>query len=103
MKRIVILFTIISIFSTLPAQDTRSQKDSTVILQSIQDSLLKIKQDEIQKESLKQMDSNLSAFVKMQKERDKKQKQQLYVRIALGGLFLIVLIMGLMRRRKTIR
>jgi hypothetical protein len=46
------------------------------------------------------MNNNLNAFARMQQERDKKQRQQMYIRIALGVFFLVVLVVGLTRKRK---
>lgn len=46
------------------------------------------------------MDRNLKALVQMQKERENKQKKQAYIRIGLGVLFLSVLVVGIMRRRR---
>ena len=87
--------------NSLSAQDTLHAKDSAVSLQTALDSLQNKQADQIQKESLEQMDRNSDAFIKMQQEREKKQKQQTYIRITMGALFLVVLIVGLMRRRKT--
>ena len=43
---------------------------------------------------------NLDQFLSEMRERERKQRVQLYIRIALGAAFLIVLIIGLTRRRK---
>lgn len=103
MKRLIIVLTGFFILVNLPAQDSLSLKDPVAPLQNIniQDSLLKKQQEDLRKETHDQMDRNLSAFVRMQKEREKKEKQKIYVRIALGILFLIVLIVGLMRRSQA--
>ena len=43
---------------------------------------------------------NLEQFMAMQKEQQAKQKKQMWIRIGLGIFFLIILIVGIMRRRK---
>lgn len=43
---------------------------------------------------------DLDLFLADMKEREREEKQQLYIRIGLGAAFLAVLIFGLLRRRK---
>lgn len=43
----------------------------------------------------------LDSFLRMQKEREEKQKKAMWIRLGIGVLFLGVLIFGLLRRRKT--
>lgn len=50
--------------------------------------------------SQEQMNRNLDAFVRQQKEREKKEWQRAWMRIGLGMFFLVVLIVGMLRRRK---
>jgi hypothetical protein len=47
-----------------------------------------------------QNSKNLDLFLADMKERERKEKQQAYIRIGLGVAFLAVLIIGLIRRRK---
>ncbi len=65
-------------------------------------------------ESLKRLDSinienynkqntrNLNAFVKEMDERNKKQKQQMWIRLGFGVAMLVVLIVGLRRKKKKV-
>jgi uncharacterized protein YxeA len=56
--------------------------------------------DSINMESFnKQNEQNLQAFISAQKEREQKAKQRMYWRIGFGILMLIVLIIGLVRKR----
>jgi hypothetical protein len=48
----------------------------------------------------KDADRNISNIVRWQKERIDKEKRQAILRIALGVLFLVVLVVGLMRRTR---
>ena len=82
----------------VPAQDTVQlvKKDSATNVMSADSN----KQDEISESTLKQNEQNLNSFMKEIKERDRKEKQQMYLRFGLGLLFLVVLIIGLLRRRK---
>ena len=50
--------------------------------------------------SNEQMGRNMSRFVADRREQEKKQLKQTYLRLAFGVLMLIVLIAGLVRRRK---
>jgi hypothetical protein len=64
------------------------------------DSIMKKKQEENLKTDPEQNNSNLNSLVKEIQSRDKKEKQQIYLRIALGVLFFILLIIGLLRRSR---
>jgi uncharacterized protein YxeA len=103
MKKIVSPFIALLISVMVSSQDTippfRSDSVSDTIKQT--DSLFKKQQDENLQRSPEQNNQNSDAFLKEQKERDKKQKQQIYLRIAMGIFFLILLIAGLLRRRKS--
>ena len=43
---------------------------------------------------------NLNAIYEIQKERDKKQKRNAMIRIGIGVALLVVLVIGVMRRKK---
>ncbi|MBK6937811.1 MAG: hypothetical protein IPH18_13665 [Chitinophagaceae bacterium] len=45
-------------------------------------------------------DSNIDALIVLQKENNRKQRRAAIIRIALGLGFLVVLVVGLLRRRK---
>ncbi|MGG9971821.1 hypothetical protein ACQ33O_08530 [Ferruginibacter sp. SUN002] len=51
-------------------------------------------------QSQKQMDRNLEAFMAVQKENQRKAKQGAFIRIGIGILLLVVLIIGLRRKKK---
>ena len=89
--------------ATIPAQDSISpiNKDSAMNTMTSTDSLAKKQQDEISENSLKHNEQNLNVLMKEIRERDRKEKQQMYLRFGLGLLFLVVLIIGLLRRRKS--
>ena len=44
---------------------------------------------------------NLGGLVSMMKEREKKERQRMWLRIGLGIAFLIIAIIGIARRKKT--
>jgi len=50
--------------------------------------------------SNKQMARNMDAFLAERKEQERKAKQGAYIRIGFGVLMLIVLIVGLRRKKK---
>lgn len=52
------------------------------------------------KEDVKKYGKSLDAFLQEMKEKEKAQKRQLYFRIGVGVLFLIVLAVGLARRKR---
>lgn len=66
------------------------------------DSIMKKKEGVNLKTDQEPNNINLGSLVKEIRTRDKKQKQQMYLRIASGILFFILLIVGLLRRRKKI-
>ena len=61
-----------------------------------EDSLYKM---EVQR-SLQQNNRNLDRFLADMKEREKREERQMYIRLGIGVLFLAVLIIGLLRKRK---
>jgi len=67
--------------------------------QNLQDSLYRVQMQR----SLDQNSKTLDSFLAGMKEREKKEKQQMYIRLGLGAVFLTVLIIGLARRRKIKR
>lgn len=64
--------------------------------QQLQDS---IKRVQLQK-SLEQNSKNLDVFLADMKEREKKEKRRMYIRLAAALIFLAVLVYGLARKRK---
>jgi hypothetical protein len=71
----------------------------------ITDSLMKASTKRMMDEDVKRMtqnnEANLNAFVAMQKERERKQWQSIWIRLAIGGTFLIILIVRFVMRRKN--
>ncbi len=59
-----------------------------------------LRQKQLQRD-LENNNRNLDAFMAMQKERAAKQKKQMWFRLGFGSLMLVVLIVGLARRRKA--
>ncbi len=102
MKKIILCISISFLSFHSPAQDSlrRPNSDSIAELLNPMDSIKKKQQEENLKLDQEQNIRNLDALVKEIKERDKKAKQQMYIRLGLGLFFLIVLIVGLLRRRK---
>ena len=56
---------------------------------------------ELTEKSIQNMNNNTIAFVKMQEEQKKKQLRSSIIRISIGVVFLIVLIIGWRRKKKT--
>lgn len=50
--------------------------------------------------SQEQMSRNLDSFVAEQKEQQKKQLRNMYVRLGFGAAMLVILVVGLLRKRK---
>jgi hypothetical protein len=66
-------------------------------LEQFQDSVAKQVQIRQDQES---MDRNLNALLQVQKQRENKQRKEAIMRICIGVGFLIIMVIGLMRRRK---
>jgi|GEM_PF-3219748 len=71
----------------------------------ITDSLMKASTKRMMDEDVKRMsennERNLNAWSAMQKERERKQRQSNWIRLAIGGTFLIILIVRFVMRRKN--
>lgn len=102
MKKIFLLLCACFILENVPAQDSivSGNKDSVRIVLDNTDSLLKKKPEEVWQMTNEENGKNLNSFMKEIREIDRKEKQQMYLRFGLGLLFLVVLIIGLLRRRK---
>ena len=48
-----------------------------------------------------QMARNMDAFMAQRREQEKKDMQRVYWRLTFGGLMLVVLIVGMMRKKKA--
>lgn len=109
MRYLLILFLLIT--STIHAQLTKEQmqelhdntkkmdSQTNALNESINESIKTM--DSINRElSNKQMARNMDAFMAERKEQERKAKQGAYVRIGFGVLLLVVLIIGLRRKKK---
>ena len=97
------LFGILLLSSTIVfSQDSSSAKpgEKSTIVTSINDSLDKLRQDQLLQESMKRNEKNLVSFFKEQKERESSQKKRSLIRIGIGVAMLILLIFGLRRKAK---
>lgn len=100
MRRLLILFAcVLLIIPAFGQGDTLRQFDSAAYarMRWVNDSLEKIRMSE---QVRAETERGINALVQMQKERNENQKRQAYIRIGLGLLFLVVLVVGLLRRRK---
>jgi hypothetical protein len=99
-KVIALLFTCI-VLTTGNANDTSIAKP-VVTNNTVQtaDSAIKKEQDSTWQVTFEENGNNLNSLMKKISERDRTEKQQMYLRFGLGLLFLVVLIIGLLRRRK---
>lgn len=71
-------------------------------IQKVTDSLLTKRRDSIEMARFNEQSSrNLDGLVRVMKEREQKQKQQIWMRLGFGILMLGVLIFGLIRKRKN--
>lgn len=50
--------------------------------------------------SVEQMGRNMSSFMAQRSEQERKEKRQAYLRIGFGVLMLIILVIGLRRKKK---
>ncbi len=89
------LLTICSISQDVnnPAHDSQVHKQKSVVHE------ITVSSDSA--EAAREAQSTLIAALLSQKERKVKEKSQAMLRIALGALFLVVLMVGLMRRKNT--
>lgn len=96
------LILIIFLFFTLPIFGQPGSDTLPADIQTIQtDSLMKKKsENRFNKIDKEQMKRNLDSFLQMQKERKAKEKKQAFIRIGIGIAFLVILVIGLSRRRK---
>lgn len=99
MRALFSLLLLLLCWTQLPAQDsTPPLADS--LTQTVpgtwqkSDSLAK-------KESMDQMSNNLTRFLEIQKERERKQWNQALLRIGVGVFFLVVLIVGWRRNGRA--
>ncbi len=102
MRKVFLMLLILFSFHLL-AQNSLKQKADTAINSdfiSAYDSLNKIKEDSVFKETMEQNSRNLDDFLKYRKELEARQKRNALIRIGIGILFFIVLLVGLSRRRK---
>jgi hypothetical protein len=114
MRNILFFFFIITGLSSSAQTDKqldslrRSIKNQVAVTESLRvatDSLL-IKNagrnDSIEMAKFNEQNSrSLNSMVQMMKEREEKQRRQMWLRLGLGGLFLVILIIGLLRKRKA--
>ena len=105
MKNVIALLFGCIVLITGNANDTSTSKPVPInnpiqAIDKAADSLMKKEQEEVAEKTLVQNEQSLNSFMKEIRERDRKEKQQMYLRFGLGLLFLVVLIIGLLRRRK---
>lgn len=104
MRRLLMAFLLV--FSiTLFGQKKDSLSIDTASLSAINrsiDSSIKSYTDSINKQMIeRQTQQSIDFFVQMQKERKAKEKRDAIIRIAIGLVFLVVFIVGILRRRKA--
>lgn len=110
MRPFLVVAFLLQIVSYLPAHsqniDSISRAiDSTSLklkeadnrFQNLEDSLYKQKMQR----SLKEEGKAFDVFLSEMEERERKERRQLYIRIALGIAFLAILIIALVRRKKS--
>lgn len=107
MKKILLILSIFC-FTTAQAQtmdSTRVDLDalkrridsSTKMMDSLTNASLKRLQD---KEMERTLTSGNNYFFELQKENERKQRQQMYIRIAIGAVFAALFAVGIARRKK---
>jgi len=103
MRRILIVVLFQFLLTSASGQDTvplKTQADTNTPVLISMDSMLQRINDSMRKENLEQNNRNLDAFVALQKEREAKEKKRMYFRLGIGILFLAVMVIGLLRKRK---
>jgi hypothetical protein len=112
MRKIIVLFCLaVSLTVTGQTDDTAGQaarrqqrRDSIKSMQALRrDSLLEVLKAPDQQRISEDMRRSTEYFVQLQKENRAKQKRAAIQRIIFGGAMLVVLVIGLMRRRKKTR
>lgn len=106
----LLLFAIVPCFSQSgihtekAGNELLSVNDSTIVqLKREKDSLDDILEKQKRKEQLQSEASrNIDSILQLQEERKAKQKKAAFIRIALGLGFLIVLIIGLSRKKRKV-
>ena len=108
------LYTLAVLFCTVPGfSQNKSSRDKPKLLQdtsltqrirNLEDSLKEnfpSLQDSMERERIrKDAEKNLTALVELQEKRESKMKTGAIIRIAIGAILVIVMFIGLMRRRK---
>lgn len=97
-----VIFLLFSIAVYPQKPDSLSKDTSLPVISGSMNSSFESYADSINKEMIKrQTQSSIDFFVQLQKERKAKEKKQAIIRLSIGIGFLIILIIGLLRRRKA--
>ena len=101
MKKVIALLFTSMLLTTGNANDTSTTKPAP-INNPVQaaDSVIKKEVDSTGQLTFQENEKNLNSLMNEIRDRDRKERQQMYLRFGLGLLFLVVLIIGLLRRRK---
>jgi hypothetical protein len=111
-KSFILLFTLISITATAQKPDKLKELQESIAkhraeldsMQKANDSLFAVRMKRSDSAEMarfnEQNASNLNSFVRNMKERERKQKQAMWMRIGAGLLFLAIGIYGVTRKRK---
>ena len=95
------LFSLLSFAQTdTIAKDQFQTSDSALKRTQVRDSILNVRERAGKEQMEASNKQNMDYILNLQKERKAKQKKAAIIRIAIGLGFLVLLIIGLRRRRK---
>ncbi len=110
MKKFFLLIIILSAISSFGQMNNKLQKKEKLLsadsvvekIQELKDSVVKSIYT-IDSAAIKANENNINALLKVQKDREAKQKRNAIIRIAIGIGFLLILIIGWRRKAKKER
>jgi hypothetical protein len=100
MKRTISIFIFCGLLYTAAAQDSTDYQKSTQQAVTTVDEAINNSRRKSDSAFLANNARNLDAFIKAQNEATERKKKKMYLQLGLGITFLIIFIIGMMRKRK---
>ncbi len=101
MKPLFIVLFLFFAVSTIAQKDTVTKIELNLPDTSFINSQMRRMDSINNAESMRNMDRNMGSFLSEMRERDRKAKQQMWMRLGFAGLMIIIAIIGFTRRKKA--
>jgi hypothetical protein len=101
MKPLFIILFLFFAVSTIAQTDTATKIELNLPDTSFINSQMRRMDSINNAESMRNMDRNMGSFLSEMRERDRKAKQQMWMRLGFAGLMIIIAIIGFTRRKKA--